>query len=68
MQTIILLLALKGTTDFHKMDIACKDITATWSSGSTLHGIRTANTEYVTIFDTYEKLEAELKKHCPKHF
>jgi hypothetical protein len=50
------------------MDIACKDITATWSSGSTLHGIRTANTEYATIFDTYEKLEAELKKHCPKHF
>jgi hypothetical protein len=67
MQTIILLLALKGTTDFNKMDIACKNITATWSS-PTQHGIRTANTEYATIFETYEALMAELKKHCPKHF
>jgi hypothetical protein len=67
MQTIILLLALKGTTDFHKTDMPCKDITATWSK-ETEHGIRTGNTEYVSIFDTYEKLEAELHKHCPKYF
>lgn len=67
MQTIILLLALKGTTDFNKMDIACKDITATWSS-STEHGIRTGNTEYVSIFETYEDLSDELHKHCPKYF
>jgi hypothetical protein len=67
MQTIILLLALKGTTTFNKMDIACKDITATWSS-STQHGIRTGNTEYTSIFDTYEALMSELKKHCPRYF
>jgi hypothetical protein len=67
MQTIILLLALRGTTDFNKMDLNCKNITATWSS-TTQHGIRTANTEYVSIFDTYEALEAELHKHCSKYF
>lgn len=67
MQFIILLLALRGTTDYNKMEINCKHITATWVSGEQI-GIRYQSTEYVTIFTKSEDLDTELQKHCPRYF
>lgn len=65
MKTILLLLAALSTpTEFHKTEVVCREIRATWQRDQ-LIGITYRLTDYVTVYDTDDELRAALKKDCP---
>lgn len=62
---LVLLLALKGTTDFKETKLICKDVSYTYTTEGSPDVYIVANSkDYLTKFTNIDDLQKEIDKQC----